>query len=73
MLYREVASVVLIIGIFRCPLLRGGILRSLGDFLETLSQQVLVGIILIGRLGVHMAHFQLGSFLIGLVSNWARF
>ena len=21
----------------------------------------------------HMAHFQLGSFLIGLVSNWARF
>ena len=22
---------------------------------------------------LHMAHFQLGSFLIGLVSNWARF
>ena len=22
---------------------------------------------------VHMAHFQLGSFLIGLVSNWAQF
>ena len=22
---------------------------------------------------VHMAHFQVGSFLIGLVSNWAQF
>ena len=22
---------------------------------------------------VHMAHFQLGSFVIGLVSNWAQF
>ena len=22
---------------------------------------------------VHMAHFQLGSFLIGLISNWVRF
>ena len=23
--------------------------------------------------GLHMAHFELGSFPIGLVSNWARF
>ena len=26
-----------------------------------------------GSLKLHMAHFQLGSFLIGLVSNWAQF
>ena len=25
------------------------------------------------RKSVHMAHFQFGSFLIGLVSNWAQF
>ena len=33
-------------------ILRGGILRSLGNFPETVSQQILVGIILAGRLGV---------------------
>ena len=31
---------------------RGGILRSIGESLEMLSQIVLVGIILVGRLGV---------------------
>ena len=33
--------------------LKGGILRSTGDFPEILSQAILVGIILVGRLGVH--------------------
>ena len=33
-------------------ILRGGILMSIGDFLESLSQTILVGIILLGRLGV---------------------
>ena len=33
-------------------ILRGGILMSVGDFLESLSQAILVGIILVGRLGV---------------------
>ena len=32
---------------------RGGILVSMGNFLEILSQQILVGIILVWRLGVH--------------------
>ena len=31
--------------------LRGGILMSVGDFLESLSQAMLVGIMLVGRLG----------------------
>ena len=31
---------------------RGGILMSVGDFPEVLSQRILVGIILVGRLGV---------------------
>ena len=31
---------------------RGGILMSVGIFLEVLSQQILVGLILVGRLGV---------------------
>ena len=31
---------------------RGGILLSKGDFPEMLSQRILVGIILVGRLGV---------------------
>ena len=33
-------------------MLRGGILMSIGDFLESLSQAILVGIMLAGRLGV---------------------
>ena len=33
-------------------MLRGGILRSVGNFREVLSQRILVGIILVGRLGV---------------------
>ena len=33
-------------------ILRGGILMSIGDFPEMLSQAILVGIILVGRLGV---------------------
>ena len=32
-------------------ILRGGILMSNGDFLESLSQAILVGILLVGRLG----------------------
>ena len=33
-------------------ILRGGILMSKGDFPKSLSQAILVGIILVGRLGV---------------------
>ena len=33
-------------------ILRGGILMSMGDFPESLSQAILVGIMLVGRLGV---------------------
>ena len=33
-------------------ILRGGILMSIGDFPESLSQSILVGIMLVGRLGV---------------------
>ena len=32
--------------------LRGGIHRPMGDFLESLSQTMLVGVMLVGRLGV---------------------
>ena len=32
--------------------LRGGILMSIGNFLEDLSQTILVGIIVVGKLGV---------------------
>ena len=32
---------------------RGGIIMSTGDFPESLSQAILVGIVLVGRLGVH--------------------
>ena len=34
--------------------LRGGILMSIGNFLDVLSQRILVGIILVGRLSVHV-------------------
>ena len=34
-------------------MLRGGIRMSIGNFLESLSQQILVRIILVGRLGVN--------------------
>ena len=33
-------------------ILRGGILMSIGDFPEILSQTILVGIMLVGRFGV---------------------
>ena len=33
-------------------IIRGGILRTKGDFPETLSQAILAGIMLVGRLGV---------------------
>ena len=33
-------------------ILRGGILMSIGDFPESLSQAILVGVMLVGRLGV---------------------
>ena len=36
----------------RILIVRGGILMSIGNFPEMLSQRILVGIILVGRLGV---------------------
>ena len=33
-------------------IVRGGILRPIGDFPESLSQAMLVGIMLVGKLGV---------------------
>ena len=33
-------------------IIRGGIPRPMGDFPESLSQEILVGIMLVGRLGV---------------------
>ena len=33
-------------------ILRGGILRPIGDFPEVLTQAMLVGVMLVGRLGV---------------------
>ena len=36
-------------------ILRGGILRTVGGFPESLSQAILVGIILVGRLGAVLA------------------
>ena len=36
----------------RILILRGGILRPIGNFLESLSQAIIVGVILVGRLGV---------------------
>ena len=36
----------------RILILRGGILMSIGNILESLSQAIVVGIILVGRLGV---------------------
>ena len=36
----------------RILILRGGTLSPMGDFPESLSQAILVGIILVGRLGV---------------------
>ena len=35
--------------------LRGGILMSIGDFPEIQSQQILAGIFLVGRLGIHLS------------------
>ena len=39
--------------------LRGGVLMSIGDFPETLSQEILAGRILVGRLGVAPSSRQL--------------
>ena len=39
-------------------ILRGGILMSGGDLLESLSQAMLVGVMLVGRLGVGYQHGQ---------------
>ena len=36
----------------RSLIIRGGIIMSIGDLLESLSQAILVGIMLVGRLGV---------------------
>ena len=36
----------------RIIILRGGIVMSTGNFLESLRQRILVGIVLVGRLGV---------------------
>ena len=46
-------------------ILRGGILMSIGDFLESLSQAMLVGTMLVGRLGV----FRRPSRTLGRVAN----
>ena len=43
--FREIDSSII-------KIVRGGILMSMGNFLETLRQQILVGIILVGRLDV---------------------
>ena len=43
-------------------ILRGGILRPKGDFPESLSQAILAGIILVGRLGVLIRGFQCPPF-----------
>ena len=42
----------------RILMLRGGIPRPIGDFPESLSQAILVGIILVGRLGVDSRYGQ---------------
>ena len=40
-------------------IVRGRILMSIGDFPESLSQAILVGIMLVGRLGVYASTMQL--------------
>ena len=45
----------------RILIVRGGILMSLGSFPETMSQQILVGVILVGRLGVVSERAQVRS------------
>ena len=42
--------------------LRGGILMSIGNFPESLSQAILVGMILVGRLGVRQSFHKKNSF-----------
>ena len=42
----------------RILMLRGGIPRPIGDFPESVSQAILVGIILVGRLGVDSRYGQ---------------
>ena len=37
----------------RILVLRGGVLRAVGNFPEMLSQGILAGVIFVGRLGVH--------------------
>ena len=48
---------------------------ELGDLLLGLLDGVglLVGLLLSAAARVHTTHFESGSFLIGLVSNWAQF
>ena len=50
--------------------LRGGFSISIGDFLESLSQQILARIILVGRLGVWRASARLGRRR--CTTTWAR-
>ena len=52
--------------------LRGGILMSLGHFPEMLSQRILAGILLVGRLGVSQAKPPRARMLAGLKSASRR-
>ena len=45
--------------------IRGGILMSIGDFPESSSQAILVGVMLVGRLGVLTKIQDLGDFTRG--------
>ena len=46
---------------------RGGIVMSIGDFPEGLSQAILVGIMLVGRLGVMITHIRINILLMIMV------
>ena len=52
--FREFYSSIILI-------LRGGILMSMVNFPESLSQRILVGIIIVGRLGVNTTQRSRGS------------
>ena len=54
--------------------LRGGVLTSIGSFLESLSRAILAGMILVGRLGVQRAiaeHFDTANGFFYSDSKWS--
>ena len=51
---------------------RGGILMSLGDFPESLSQAMLLGIMLVGRLGVPPSQTLRGRLLASSIQRACR-